>query len=111
MFLTAFYVGIIQIVLFLMTFVILFCELTKVFADTVKSVILRTTVAFALLTLGFYAHYLEYLPYPVVVSLFVITLAACFWTSKFIFKEYIKRKRKQDRLERIIEIRSNKNVT
>ena len=111
MFLTAFYVGIIQIVLFLMTFVILFCELTKVCADTVKSVILRTVVAFSLLTLGFYAHYLEHLPYPVVVSLFVITLATCFWTSKLIFKEYIKRKRKQDRLERIIEIRSKKDVT
>lgn len=111
MFLTAFYVGIIQIVLFLMTFVILFCELTKVFADTIKLVILRASVAFSLLTLGFYAHYLEHLPYPVVVSLFVITLAACFCTTKYIFKEYGKRKRKQDQLERIKQVRSNKNVT
>lgn len=108
MFLTAFYVGIIQVVLFLMTFIILFCELTKVFEDTFKSVLLRSVLAFSLIIMGFYAHHLEKLPYAFVLSLFIVVLMTCFFVSKHIFKEYSKRKRKEERLQKIREIRSSK---
>lgn len=103
--LITFYIGVIQMSLLYLTFLVGFCELTPLFANNLKSTLARFTLCVALLCLGYYAHYLYHSPYPAVLSLLVVTLAVSFCLSKYLIIEYSKRKRRQEKLEKVKETR------
>ena len=108
--LVVFYICIIQIALLLLTFLVGFCELTPLFANTLKSTLARFTLCISLLTLGYYAHLLNHTPYQVVLALLVVTLAVTFCLSKYLFVEYSMRKRRQNKLDILKEVNKKKCI-
>ena len=70
------YIVIIQVCLLIWTCLIGWCEISRTFSDTLKSSIVRFTLAVSFLVLGFYAKFLLLAPYLVVFAAF--TVCVCF---------------------------------
>lgn len=94
------YISIIQACIVFQFFLVIFCDLTRVFANTLKSMLLRWVLAVSLALLGYYVQYLEYVHNDVVFVCFAVVLIVTFLTVHFIGKEYLSRLRKMEKLER-----------
>lgn len=82
------YIALIQLCLFIQTFIVIWCECTPVFANTFKSALFRVLTALSLIVLGSSAHYLDKAPEPVVLSAFFIVVISTLLLIKYIIKEY-----------------------
>lgn len=87
-----FYIGTIQLSLLLLTFLVWWCELTPLFSNSLKSILLRFTISMSLLILGCYAHYLALVPIQVTFSFFVLIIASTFYIAKKLMHTYSTRK-------------------
>lgn len=92
------YIAIIQMCLFIQALLCIFCELATPFSDSLKSVIIRYSISLSLFVVGYYANYLDGVPYQILFCIFVLAIASTFYTAKHIFHEYAKRKRRQEKL-------------
>lgn len=94
------YIALIQICLFIQTFIVIWCECTPLFANTVKSILFRALTALSLVIVGSSAHYLEKAPYPVLLAVFFIVVISTLLLIKYIIKEHNLR---DERLNKILK--------
>ena len=92
------YISIIQLFLILQFCLVVFCELTPFFADTFKSVSLRMVLGLCLVTLSYYANYLIFAPYHIILIIFALCAISTFLSFHFIIKEYVRRLQRANRL-------------
>jgi membrane protein implicated in regulation of membrane protease activity len=89
------YIWTIQIALFLLTVMVWACDCTPLFADTLKSAIIRGSISFSLLIVGYYASFLILAPHILVFAILVISLASSYYIGKYLYQEYNKRKQER----------------
>ena len=82
---------IIQVCLLICTFLIVWCEISRVFSDTFKKSIIRFTLAVSFLVLGFYAKFLLLAPYLVVFAAFTVCVCFTVLFIKLLIHEHDKR--------------------
>ncbi len=92
------YISIIQLSLILQFCLVVFCELTPFFVDTFKSVSLRMVLCLCLVTLSYYANYLIFAPYHIILIIFALCVISTFLSFHFIIKEYVRRLQRANRL-------------
>lgn len=85
------YIVIIQLCLLIWTFLVGWCEMSKMFADTLKSSLARFSLATSLIVLGFYAKFLVLAPYVVVFSAFIVCVLFTALFLKLLIHEHDKR--------------------
>jgi len=90
------YVAIIQVCLFLLALICVTCELSVTFSDSPKSVFLRYLLAISLLVLSYYAQYLTNAPYPVLLSMFFLSIYSLYFISKLLLREHKQRIEKEE---------------
>lgn len=101
-------ISVIQLFLFMQFCLAVFCELTPMFADTWKSILMRTTVGFCLIALMYYSMYLHKAPHIVIVVLFLIIGAFTFLSYKFVLSECFIRLKRSQRKEYLEQLKSEK---
>lgn len=102
------YISIIQVCLFILTALVVFCELTVLFADTVKSVIVRLTIGTGLVVAGYYTNELGNAPYFLTFILLGIVLIFTVFTFKYIIEQYQERSIRLSRIDRKINKRQKR---
>ena len=81
----------IQFCLIILAIAIGWCELSKLFKDSIWSNSARGIIGVSLLILGYYAHFLIYVPYIVVFCLFVVVVSLTFICLKLLINEHDRR--------------------
>ena len=92
------YISIIQLFLILQFCLVVFCELTPFFADTVKSISVRMLLGFCLITIAYYSNYLIFAPYHIIMIVFLLCGITTFLAFHFTIKEYMRRLQRANRL-------------
>ena len=92
------YILAIQLCLISQFFLMVFCECTTFFADTLKSILTRWVMGISLVIVAYYANYLILAPYHVIVAVFFCSVISTFLAFKFIGKEYLNRLQISNRL-------------
>ena len=103
-------ISVIQVFLFMQFCLAVFCELTPMFANTWKSIVLRTLVGFCLIVLMYYSIYLPKAPHIVIVVLFLIIGAFTFLSYKFVLSEYFTRLKRSQRKEYLEQLKISKKI-
>ena len=88
------YIALIQICLFLISAVVVWCEVSPLFADSLWSNCFRWCLGISLTVLGYYAHFLIVAPYFVVFAILIVVFSFTFLSLKMIVNERYKRARK-----------------
>ena len=96
------YISFIQVCLFILTAIVIFCEITPLFANTVKSVVARLALGIGLVVSGYYTQYLYDAPYFLTFSLLGIVLLFTVFTFKYIVNEYQERSIRLSKINRPI---------
>ena len=85
------YIVIIQVCLLILTCLIVWREISRVFPDTFKRSIVRFTLAVSFLVLGFYTKFLLLAPYLVVFAAFTVCVCFTVLFIKLLIHEHDKR--------------------